>query len=128
LKGEREGSYLRLPTTEIPMKKPRPRSDDADAFLPDPDGGPVRSREDLSEFLGESFVKSVVTGDDTEEGMQEEITPDEVGGPFVSTDGAQEFGDSRDPASEDEPGEPEAFPTAVRSGMTPEPPDSASKR
>jgi hypothetical protein len=101
-------------------RKPNPRSDDANAFFPDPEGGIPLTDEDLSEFLGESFVTSVTTGDDAEDEMSELSNPGEVGGPFIQTGGSQEFGASRSPSADSEPGEPEAFPTAVRSGLAPE--------
>ena len=97
--------------------KPRPRSDDADAFLRERGGqDPIVSNEDVSELLGEGFIQSVLTGDDADEELHEEATPEEVGGPFVKTDGRQEFGQSRSPDAPQEPAEREPFPTAVRSG------------
>lgn len=100
------------------------RSDAADAFVPDPEGhhGPVP--DDLAEYLGESFVSTATGGDDGGEVLQEDIVVEELGGPFIETDGGDEFGESLQAGAPDEPGIPEAFPTAVRGGH----PSAASRR
>jgi hypothetical protein len=51
------------------------RSDDADAFLPDPDGGPARAPEDLSETLAEEFVHGATSGDDRDEEILDAAVP-----------------------------------------------------
>ncbi|HVU50402.1 MAG TPA: hypothetical protein VHL80_06930 [Polyangia bacterium] len=74
-----------------------PRSDDADAFLPDPsDGGRARSSDDLAEVLAEDFLESATRGNDVYEDELERPLPDEVGGPFVVTDADEELADDVD--------------------------------
>lgn len=94
-----------------------PRSDDADAFLPDPFGGKtVRDRADragndsLADVLGKSFVNAVTSGEEVAEDLRDEVTPEELGGPFVITRGRDEFATDDDiPIPE---ANREAFPTS----------------
>jgi len=104
-------------------KRPPERSDAADAFVPEPDGAHPVS-DDLAEYLGESFLATATGGDDGGGVLQEDIVVEELGGPFVETDAGDEFGESRGSRAPDEPGAPEPFPTAVRSGR----PSGASRR
>jgi len=94
------------------------RSDTADAFVPEPDGrsGPVN--DDLAEYLGEIFVATATGSDDGGGVLQEDVVLEELGGPFVETAAGDEFGATRSGRSPDDPGDPEAFPTAVRSSGT----------
>jgi hypothetical protein len=90
------------------------RSDDADAFLPDPQsrsGSHHRTGNDsLAEALGREFLSAATSGEEVTEDIRDELTTEELGGPFVVTRAREEFGrtgevtDSRD-------GDPEAFPT-----------------
>jgi hypothetical protein len=90
------------------------RSDDADAFLPDPsDDGPARSNDDLAEVLAEDFLESATRGNDVyEDDDLERPLPDEVGGPFVVTDADQELADDVDESNPAD-AEPAPRPTAV---------------
>jgi hypothetical protein len=73
------------------------RSDDADAFLPDPsDDGPAHSNDDLAEVLAEDFLESATRGNDVYEDELERPLSDEVGGPFVVTDADEEMADDVD--------------------------------
>jgi hypothetical protein len=63
----------------------RPRSDDADAFIRDPEGGPVRAADDLAEMLGEDFIEGATQGDEGLESELERPQASEIGGPFVVT-------------------------------------------
>src|SRR4051812_41648487 len=109
-----------MQTLHMSRKKGRvaERSDSAEAFVPEPDGrsGPVN--DDLAEYLGEIFVATATGADDGGGVLQDEVVVEELGGPFVETDAGDEFGASRSARSLDEPGAPEAFPTAVRSGRS----------
>jgi len=98
------------------------RSDGADAFVPDPEAHEGVVPDDLAEYLGESFVAGATGADDSDVVLHEAPTVEELGGPFIETDARDEFGESRRRSSPAEPGEPEAFPTAVRSGRTASPP------
>jgi hypothetical protein len=82
------------------------------AFLPDPGNGPARAPEDLAEELAEEFVESATSGGDPEEALQDPITPDEVGGPFVPSSAREEFAKGTDPSNPKD-AEPEPLPTAL---------------
>jgi hypothetical protein len=69
-----------------------------------------KSQDPLAEELGESFVKTAISGEDTEEDTLNEVVPEESGGPFVESSGGTEFAsgtDASNPASTDR----EPFPT-----------------
>jgi hypothetical protein len=93
------------------------RRDDANAFLPDPDGGPARAPEDLSETLAEEFVHSATSGDDRDEEILDAAVPEEIGGPFVETSAEEELADSADDLNPPD-AEPEPFPRAVAGVVT----------
>jgi hypothetical protein len=95
------------------MSKPRTyeaRHDGADAFIPDPDdGGDAESaRDEMADLLAEMFLEGAVNGDQGPGGDFEGALAEETGGPFLVTDGLQEFG-----MHDRTPGEAEAEPTAV---------------
>jgi len=81
------------------MTKKHDRPDDANAFVPDPEGGPARAPDDLSEALAEEFVEAATSGEDQDEETRDAIVPEEVGGPFVETTAAEELSDSADDAN-----------------------------
>src|SRR5262245_36048128 len=72
------------------------RTDDADAFIPDPDGGPAVIPDDLAESLAEEFLESATSGEDRAEELQDEVVPEELGGPFVESTAEQEFASGTD--------------------------------
>ena len=92
------------------------RSDGADAFLPDPYGdkrGRVRAGDDsLAEALGEEFVLAATSGEEQTEDIRDELTTEELGGPFVVTRARDEFAVTDDDAQASEEGNREAFPTS----------------
>jgi hypothetical protein len=63
------------------------REDDADAFLPDPDGGPSHARDDLAQELAEEFLMAATSGDPP---LDREVA-EESGGPFVIHSARSEF-------------------------------------
>ena len=67
------------------------RSDDANAFIPDPDGGRAHTDDDLAENLAEEFVEAATRGNEVAEETLDEVVPEEIGGPFVETSAAEEF-------------------------------------
>lgn len=73
------------PRTQAPPSARHERSDDANAFFPDPGEGPARTRDDLAEALAEDFVATATSGNDTLEDDLERALPEELGGPFVVT-------------------------------------------
>jgi hypothetical protein len=64
---------------------PRPRSDDADAFIRDPEGGPAHMRDDLANMLGEDFIEGATQGDEALDDQLDRTEPAEIGGPFIVT-------------------------------------------
>lgn len=67
------------------------RTDDANAFLPDPEDGPAQARDDLAQELAEEFLKSATSGEYVAEDEMDEEVPEESGGPFVISSGRAEF-------------------------------------
>jgi hypothetical protein len=89
------------------------RSDDGNAFIPDPEGGPARTTDDLAENLAEEFLQSATRGNDAYEDALDEVVPEEIGGPFVETSAADEFAHDIDEANpEDAVREPLPRPVA----------------
>jgi hypothetical protein len=88
------------------------RSDDADAFIPDPAEGPAHANDDLAEVLAEDFLESATRGNDVFEDELGRPLSDEVGGPFVVTDADEELADDVD-ASNPVDAEPAGRPRAV---------------
>jgi hypothetical protein len=81
-------------------KKPHPdhksRSDDADAFFPDPGGGRARVWDDLAEALAEGYVASATSAEDQGGDGHEQAVEEEIGGPFVPSTAGREFADDVD--------------------------------
>jgi hypothetical protein len=82
------------------------RTDDANAFMPDPEGGPATIADDLAENLAEEYLQAATQGSDTEEDL-DQVVPEEIGGPFIETSAAEEFAHDTD---ETNPLEAEAEP------------------
>jgi hypothetical protein len=113
---------LKAPAREPTRARAPKRSDDADAFIPDPagtnpgrpgaGGGRAHGRDDLAELLAEDFVESATRGNEVLEDDLDRMLPDEVGGPFVVTDADEELADDVD-ASNPADAEVAGLPTAV---------------
>ena len=92
------------------------RSDEKElAFPPDPyDGTGARARiaDPLAETLAEDYVLSATTAEAVSEGISDEITPEELGGPFTETSAQEEFATEPD-ASNPIDAEREPFPTSI---------------
>jgi hypothetical protein len=69
-----------------------------------------KSQDPLAEEMGEAFVKTAISGEDTEEDTLNQVVPEESGGPFVESSGGTEFASGTD-ASNPASTEPEPFPT-----------------
>ena len=88
------------------------RTDDGNAFMPDPEDGPARIRDDLAENLAEDYVLAATQGPEVEEDL-DQIVPEEIGGPFIETTAAEEFAHDTDEANpEDAAREPLPRPVA----------------
>lgn len=98
----------------------RGRTDDGNAFLPDPFAttDPQLELDDdaanaFAEELGEEFVVGATGNVDISEQEQERLSDDEVGGPFVNVAASREMADDIDGSNPlDATREP--FPTAMR--------------
>ena len=97
------------------------RTDDANAFLPDPDGGPVHTDDDLAETLGEGFVEAATTGDDVDGEVLDRVVSEEIGGPFIVSDAATELASGTDEANPPD-ADVEPLPRAV-AGLVENPPE-----
>jgi hypothetical protein len=92
----------------------RGRVDDANAFFPDPSGGPAHAPDELAEELAEEFVSSATSGEEAGEDGLEQVVPEENGGPFIQTSGDAEFADGTDESNPAD-AEVEPFPTPTGS-------------
>ncbi len=77
-------------------KRHHERSDDGNAFIPDPESGPARTNDDLAESLAEGFLQGATQDDEAEEATLDGLVPEEIGGPFVETKGSAEFAEGTD--------------------------------
>jgi hypothetical protein len=77
----------------------RERSDDANAFMPDPEDGPARIGDDLAENLAEEYLQAATIGNEVVEDDLDAVVPEEIGGPFVETSAADEFAHDTDDAN-----------------------------
>lgn len=68
------------------VRQSSPRHDDDLAFL-----SGFRTVEPLAKELGEAFLESATSGEDSEPERRERILIEEEGGPFVRTRASQEF-------------------------------------
>jgi hypothetical protein len=76
------------------LEMSEPQEKDPRAFLDRP-----RSGDDLVEELGEEFVQEVTSAEYKAEDALNQPVPEEVGGPFVETNGATEFAAGTDPSN-----------------------------
>ncbi|HTB73897.1 MAG TPA: hypothetical protein VK762_11665 [Polyangiaceae bacterium] len=95
------------------MNQHRKRSDDANAFLPDPGEGPALVDDDLAENLAEEFIVAATSAEESGEDVRDEVVPEELGGPFLEVPASDEF-DGKPDASNPLDAEREPFPRAVR--------------
>lgn len=75
---------------------PPARSDDANAFFPDPGEGPAKVSDDLAEGLAEDFLEAATTAQAPDEEFLDSSYPEEIGGPFVETSAAEEMAGGTD--------------------------------
>ena len=59
-------------------------------------GASAIRRDALAEELGESFLRTATGGDEVDDDLLEEVSPEEMGGPFIVTTGAVEFAHDTD--------------------------------
>lgn len=75
------------------------RPDDAHAFVSDPAEHRAPVADDLAEELGEDYVASATTGEETGQESRDEVVPEETGGPFLKVAGDREFAPGTDPSN-----------------------------
>ncbi|KYF53618.1 hypothetical protein BE08_41785 [Sorangium cellulosum] len=98
-------------------RKSAARADDRDAFIPDPGDGPAEVVDEFAEQIAERYLASATSGKgDTTEDYEDEVEPEEIGGPFIITTAEQEIGYSRDSMNPDD-AEIEPFPLVNRSPL-----------
>ena len=117
--GQRERARITGPGSSRSVVQRR-RSDDANAFFPDPYAttDPELELDDdaagaFAEELAEEFVVAATGNVDVSEQEQERRSDDEVGGPFVNVSASREMADDVD-ASNPADATREPFPTAMR--------------
>jgi hypothetical protein len=93
------------------------RSDDANAFIPDPEGGPAIIDDDLAQSMAEEFVENATTGQGIEKEALDADVSEEIGGPFVETSAAEELSFGADASNPPET-IPEPVPRAVAGLVT----------
>jgi hypothetical protein len=84
------GESGHLPTNVMNARR-HDRSDDADAFMPDPGDGRAEIDDDIAETLAEEFVQGATSGQEAGEEWEDILVDEELGGPFIVTTGADEF-------------------------------------
>lgn len=101
-----------MTTPQKPQRvvRAKKRSDDGDAFFPDPGGGPAVVPDDFAEALAEEFVASATSGEEEGEEGHEQLVPEERGGPFIVTTAQTEFAAGVDDSNPVD-AEPAPFPT-----------------
>ncbi len=79
-----------------PHRRRHPRSDDGNAFIEDPDGGPIGVDGSVDEEMVEDFLRTVTTGQESGEDLRDQDFPEDSGGPFVISTAEQELADDVD--------------------------------
>ena len=97
------------PTHDRRRLRPNGRSDDGNAFMPDPGDGPALAPDDLAEEWAEEFLLAATSGEEVGEDMRDAVTTEEMSGPFIETTGSEEF--ARGPVPGRQPPRREPFPT-----------------
>jgi hypothetical protein len=75
---------------------PRGRTDDGKAFLPDPYERNTRdhravTRDSLADVLAAEYIASATSAEEVSQENRDELSLEEVGGPFVETSAQEEF-------------------------------------
>jgi hypothetical protein len=89
------------------------RSDDANAFIPDPGSGPAHTDDEFAENMAEQFLESATSGEDQGDAALNAAQEEEDGGPFVASTGEAEYALEPD-ASNPPDAEVENFPSPMR--------------
>jgi hypothetical protein len=76
--------------------RPVGRSDDGNAFIPDPGEGPAFTSDVLAESLAEEFLESATSGNEVHEDVANDDVAEDFGGPFVVTRARDEYAQGTD--------------------------------
>ena len=100
-----------VPPNELPAdptirarRKAMHRSDDAEAFLPDPSTRGAHATATDAESFGEEFVASATLGEPVHGDAADEVVEEEEGGPFLELDSSADAEDV--PEDKDATGHP----------------------
>jgi hypothetical protein len=100
-----------VPANELPAdptlrarRKAMHRSDDGEAFLPDPSRRGAHITATDAESFGEEFVASATGGEPVQSDAADEVVEEEEGGPFLELDSSAEADDV--PEDKDATGHP----------------------
>src|SRR5262245_23070383 len=75
-----------------------PREDDAEAFVPDPNGnGKTPLPADDAESFAEEFIQSATAAEPAFEDARDEVVDEEQGGPFIIEQAGEEIDPERLP-------------------------------
>ncbi len=88
------------------------RTDDGNAFMPDPQDGPAHVDDEFAETLAESYIKGATLGHDVLDDELHREEPEEIGGPFMEVPAGREFAMGTD-ASNPEDAAVEPLPLAM---------------
>lgn len=89
------------------------RHDTADAFIPDPEGGPIESDGSVEGELLEGYLRAATSGQDESEDVRDEVVTEEYGGPFVASTSGTEMADDVDESNPLD-ADPAALPSPMR--------------
>jgi hypothetical protein len=93
----KKGSKVQRPAPDArPGPRRHERSDDGNAFIRDPEGGPARISDDLAETMAEGFLQSATSGEYASEELLDGVVTEEFGGPFIVTSAREEFASGTD--------------------------------
>lgn len=90
------------------------RSDSADAFIRESEQT-TGTQDDLAEHLAEEFTRSIATGEADDERVDDDLQPEEIGGPFIESAADREYGATRARTGPDPDSPPNPVPEAVGS-------------
>jgi hypothetical protein len=89
------------------------RPDGGAAFLPEPGEHRSAKPDDLAEELGEQFLLSATSGEESAEDAFNASVVEEIGGPFIPSSMKKEAAEGTD-ESNPEDAQPEPFPSPMR--------------
>lgn len=104
-----KAEWEQRPKRRVEPDEPRERTGDRDAAFVNRADKPG---DDLAGELGESFLQSATSGEESAMEIQNAETEEEQGGPFIETTAQEEFADDVD-ESNPEDAEPAALPTTA---------------